>query len=220
MLLDRTVHVVDADTPVRDHTAALLRAAGYDVETHPSARHFLVRQPDLKPGCILLDIHMPEPDGLEVQRRLLATGRSMPVIVFTGEGDLEFAVRAMRAGALEFLEKPYEDDSLLSAVREAFERLEITEADADRKTAAVTRLALLSPRETQVLQGLMAGSPNKGIAFDLGLSTRTVELYRANMMEKLSVRSLSAAFRLWFDAGLEDTDATSVELLDWVPTRS
>lgn len=181
---------------------------GYEVRTHPSGRHFLKDQPDGKPGCILLDINMPEPDGLHVQKQLMASGLAMPVIVFTGDNDIEIAVRAMRAGALHFLEKPYADADLLRMVAEAFERLDVAEADADRKVSADARLALLSPREIQVVEGMLAGQPNKLIAYRLELSIRTVEMYRINLMEKLGARSLSAVFRLWLDAE-RDTPGSS-----------
>lgn len=203
MPTDRLVHILDHDEPVRAHTAAVLRKSGYNVQTHPSGRRFLEQQPDSLPGCILLDIHIPEPNGLEVHQQLLAMGMTLPVIVFTGGNDFGLAISAMKAGALDFLEKPYRDADLLAAVHNAFERLEAKEADADRQASAAARLALLSPRETEVFHGLLAGQANKLIAHDLGLSIRTVELYRLQLMEKLSARTLSAAFRLWFDAGHE-----------------
>lgn len=206
MLTDRCVHIVEADAIDRAHGAELLRSDGYDVKTHASGRHFLDSQPDRKPGCVLLDIHMPEPDGLRVQDQMIASGMALPVIVFTGDNNIEIAVRAMRAGALYFLEKPYADSELLNMVAEAFERLDTTEADADRKASANARLALLSPREIQVVQGLLAGLSNKLIAYNLELSIRTVEMYRINLMEKLALRSLSAVFRLWFDAEREAPD--------------
>lgn len=203
MLTGRCVHIVDANASDREHGAALLRASGYDVSTHPSGQHFLDSPPDRRLGCILLDIHMPEPDGLRVQNQLIASGLAMPMIVFTGDNNIEIAVRAIRAGALHFLEKPYADADLLSMVAEAFERLSADEADADRKAAADARLASLSPREIQVVEGMLAGLPNKLIAHGLGLSIRTVEMYRIHLMEKLEARSLSAVFRLWFDADRE-----------------
>ncbi|MFN3816147.1 response regulator transcription factor [Brevundimonas sp.] len=205
MLSDRCVHIVeaDADADDRERGALLLRAAGYDVEAHASGRAFLDSQPDRKPGCILLDIRVPEPDGLAVQDEMLSMGAVMPVIVFTGDQGLDLAVRAMKAGALHFLEKPYVGDDLLNMVAEAFERLGASEADADRKAVAEARLALLSPRELQVLEGMIEGLPNKLIAHRLGLSIRTVETYRNNLMDKLQARNLSAVFRLWFDAKRE-----------------
>jgi two-component system response regulator FixJ len=203
MLTDRCVHIVEADAIDRAHGAELLRSNGYDVQTHASGRHFLDSQPDRKPGCVLLDIHVPEPDGLRVHDQMIANGLTLPVIVFTGDNDIEIAVRAMRAGALHFLEKPYADADLLNMVAEAFERLEKTEIEVDRRASANARLALLSPREIQVVQGLLAGLPNKLIAYNLELSIRTVEMYRIKLMEKIGCRSLSAVFRFWFDAEME-----------------
>lgn len=208
MLTDRCVHIVGADATDRARGAALLRSAGYDVQTHASGSDFLKRQPDGKPGCILLDIHMPEPDGLRVRNQLMARGLAMPVIVFTGRNDIEIAVRAMRAGALHFLEKPYEAADLLRMVAQAFERLDATEAEEDRKVAADALLSLLSPREIQVVQGMLAGQPNKLIAHRLDLSIRTVEMHRIHLMEKLRARSLSAVFRLWLDAEREVPDSS------------
>lgn len=212
MLVGRLVHIVDADALSRDRGARLLRSAGYDVHTHASADHFLSGQPDLRPGCVLLDIHMPEPDGLAIQDRLIALDMTMPVILFTGDNDMDLAVRAMRAGALHFLEKPYADEELLGEVADAFERLGATEAGTDRKAAAEARLALLSPRERQVIEGLLRGLPNKLIAHALGVSIRTVEMHRLHVMDKLQVRSLVAVFRLWVDARWEMPDGSAVEL--------
>lgn len=212
MLVDRLVHIVDADAVSRTHGAGVLRSAGYDVRTYASGDDFLRRQPDPHPGCVLLDIRLPEPDGLAVQDKLIARGTTMPVILFTGDNDMELATRAMRAGALHFLEKPYADADLLGMVADAFDRLGATEAGTDRKAAAAARLALLSPREVQVMEGLLAGLPNKLIAHDLGLSIRTVEMHRLRMMDKLQARSLVAVFRLWVDAGWEKPEGASVEL--------
>ncbi|MBW8303125.1 MAG: response regulator [Brevundimonas sp.] len=200
MLVDRLVHIVDADASFRAHGAQLLRSAGYVVRAYDSGEHFLRRQPDLHPGCVLLDIHMPEPDGLAIQDTLIASGMTMPVILFTGDNDIELAVRAMRAGALHFLEKPYADADLLGMVAAAFKRLGAKEADTDRRAVAEARLAQLSPREMQVMEGLLAGQPNKLIANALGVSIRTVEMHRLHMMEKLQTRSQVAIARLWSDA--------------------
>lgn len=212
MLVDRLVHIVDADGLSRDRGARLLRSAGYDVHAHASAEQFLLGQPDLRPGCVLLDIHMPEPDGLAIQDRLIALGVTMPVILFTGDKDLDLAVRAMRAGALHFLEKPYSDEELLGEVAHAFQRLGAAEAGTDRKAAAEARLALLSPRERQVMAGLLTGLPNKLIAHAMSVSIRTVEMHRLHVMEKLQTRSLVAVFRLWVDAKWETPDGALVEL--------
>lgn len=212
MLVDRLVHIVDADAVSRTHGAGLLRAAGYDVRTHASGDDFLRREPDPYPGCVLLDIRLPEPDGLAVQDELIARGTTMPVILFTGDSDIELAARAMRAGALHFLEKPYADADLLAMVAEAFERLGAAEARTDRKAAAAARLARLSPREMQVMEGLLAGLPNKLIAHDLGLSIRTVEMHRRRMLDKLQARSVVAVFRLWVDAEWKWPEGAPVEL--------
>ena len=201
MAFDRIVHIVDADATARQHGAAVLRASDYEVQTHASGREFFLSHPDPHLGCILLDIHMPEPDGLDVQDKLIQVGQTMPVIVFTGENALDIAVRAMKAGALYYLEKPYLDADLLRLVAEALARQEATEDSADCKADATARLDALSPREIQVMQGLAEGSPSKIIAHELGLSIRTVEMYRTNLMEKLKARSLSTVLRLWFDAG-------------------
>ncbi|OYX57052.1 MAG: hypothetical protein B7Y86_09990 [Brevundimonas subvibrioides] len=198
---DRIVHIVDADPAARQHGAAVLRASNYEVRTHASGSDFLLCHPDPHPGCILLDIHMPEPDGLDVQDKLIQAGQTMPVIVFTGENALDIAVRAMRAGALWFLEKPYLDADLVRMVGEAIARQDATEDSADRKAIATAQIDSLSPREIQVMQGLAEGWPNKIIAHELGLSIRTVEMYRTNLMKKLEAHSLSTVLRLWFDAG-------------------
>ncbi len=212
MLVERLVHVVDVDDASRAHGARVLRSAGYDVHTHASANHFLHRQPDRHPGCVLLDIRLPEPDGLFIRDQLIASGMTMPALLFTGDDDMELAARAMRAGALRFLEKPYTDEDLLRMVAEAFERLGATEAGTDRKAAAAARLALLSPREEQVMEGLLEGMPNKLIAHALGVSIRTVEMHRLHMMDKLEVRSLGAVFRLWVDAERGRPRSALVEL--------
>jgi len=200
MPFERIVHIVDADAAARQHGASVLRASNYEVRTHASGRDFLLSHPDPHPGCILLDIHMPEPDGLDVQDKLIQAGQTMPVIVFTGENALDIAVRAMRAGALYFLEKPYLDADLLRMVGEAIARQDAAEDSADRKALAKARLDSLSPREIEVMQGLAEGSPSKIIAHELGLSIRTVEMYRIHLMKKLEARSLSTVLRLWFDA--------------------
>lgn len=200
MLKDRCVHIVEADAGAREHGAAVLRSAGYDVQLHRSGQHFLDRTPDDRPGCVLLDIHMPEPDGLRVQNLLITRGLAMPVIVFTGDSQVGMAARAMKAGALHFLEKPYSDPDLQEMVADAFARLEAAEADADRKILALSRLSKLSPREQQVVQGMLAGLPNKLIAHSLGISIRTVEMHRTHLMDKIGVRNLSGVFRLWLDA--------------------
>ena len=153
-----------------------------------------------KPDVVTLDIEMPEMDGLQIQQEMVKRGIDMPVVILTGHGDIAVAVKAMRAGAVNFIEKPYEKEELLCAVEEAFELLDRSHDKVMKSSEAKIRLASLTGRERDVLNGLVAGYPNKTIAYDLGISPRTVEIYRANMMEKLRVRSLSEALRIAFIA--------------------
>jgi two-component system, LuxR family, response regulator FixJ len=206
MSVDKLVHIVDDDDSVRRSAAFMLKNAGYRVESYISGVAFLKEAKTAERGCILLDVRMPEMDGLEVQQELAARGIDMPVVILTGHGDISVAVKALRAGAVNFIEKPYEKEILISAIEEAYLRLDRMH-DRDMKAGeAKIRLASLTGRERDVLDGLVAGYPNKTIAYDLGISPRTVEIYRANMMEKLRVRSLSEALRIAFiaeDAGDE-----------------
>ncbi|MEG3123381.1 response regulator transcription factor [Sphingomonas sp. GB1N7] len=203
MTPDRLVHIVDDDEAIRMSAAFLLRISGYRVEPHVSGVAFLAAIGRDTPGCVLLDIRMPEIDGLEVQKRLAERGLALPVIMLTGHGDIALAVRAIKAGAVEFLEKPFEKAALLSAIEEAFRRID----DADRvqidAADAAVRLAALTPREGDVLRGIVKGQPNKITAFDLGISTRTVEAHRAALMTKLHAHSLSDVLRIAFAAGLD-----------------
>lgn len=198
------VHVVDDEESVRRSTSFLLKTSGYSVTTWSSGVEFLAQAKHAEPGCVLLDVRMPEMDGLEVQAKLAAQGISMPVIVLTGHGDVTIAVRAMKAGAVDFLEKPFEKDALLFAVENACKRLSDGEARLTEASEATVMIARLTPREQDVLKGLAHGLPNKTIAYDLGISPRTVEVHRANLMTKLSVKSLSEALRVAFAAGLND----------------
>jgi len=199
----RTLHIVDDDDHVRESAALLLESAGYNVSSYPSGLAFLAQFDPAVPACVLLDIHMPQMDGLEVQRRLVERNVAFPVIVLTGQGDVAIAVQAMKNGAFEFLEKPYVNEVLLQAVREAFGKLETTTEDRAVTADARAGIAKLTGRELQVMQGLLAGLPNKLIAYELDISVRTVEIYRANVMEKLDARSLSTAVRLALAAGVE-----------------
>ena len=195
-----SVHVIDDDEAVRDSLAFLLRAAKFDVQTHESAVAFLAALPKVGPGCIITDVRMPEMSGIDLLRRLKELGVSAPVIVITGHGDVPLAVEAMKFGAVDFLEKPFDDDALLVSVRAALARTEQEEQRDAERTRLKQRLATLSTREREVLDGLIAGLPNKTIAYDLGISPRTVEIHRANVMTKLGVRSLSEALRIAFAA--------------------
>ena len=190
------VHVIDDDDDARESLAFLLETADVEVHTYDSAVAFLKALPQVTAGCILTDVRMPEIDGMELLRRLNQDGVTLPVIVMTGHGDVPLAVEAMKLGAVDFLEKPFDDDALLTSVRMALSR---NRADSEQellKTEIRERLASLSPREQQVLDGLVAGHPNKTIAFDLGISARTVEVYRANLMTKMQARSLSELVRM------------------------
>lgn len=199
----KRIHLVDDEESVRRSTSFLLRTSGYDVETYPSGVDFLAQVEHAGPGCILLDVRMPEMDGIEVQTELARRGVKLPVIVLTGHGDVGTAVAAMKGGAIDFLEKPFERDALVAALERGFERLEEGDAAVAGQTEAARRIAMLSPREQDVLRGLVRGHPNKTIAYDLGISPRTVEVHRANAMAKLEARSLSEALRLAFAAGLD-----------------
>lgn len=200
----RTVHLVDDDEAIRRSGSFMLRTSGYVVKTYGSGVELLALAKDIAPGCILLDIRMPEMDGLEVQRTLRERGVLLPVIVITGHADVNLAVQAMKAGAVDFIEKPFEKSILIGAIEEGFARLDEAGRRHARADEAKVRLEALTPREHDVLQGLVRGHPNKTIAYDLGISPRTVEIHRANLMGKLEVPSLSEALRIAFAAGLGD----------------
>jgi len=195
----RLVHIVDDEDSVRNSIGFMLRTTGYAVRLWPSGAAFLRELRSVEPGCVLLDIRMPEIDGLQVQQLLNERGAAMPVIVLPGHGDEAVAVKGTRAGAGDLPEKPFEADRLLNAIDKAFERMRESNG-ASRTDAARTQLANLSAREREVLEGLAAGFPNKTIAYDLGISPRTVEVHRANLMQKLGARSLSEALRVTFTA--------------------
>ena len=192
---ERIVYVVDDDPAVRRSLVRLLDSAGLHVITYETSLAFLETAPNLASGCALLDVRMPDMDGLELQAHLRQRNLPLPVIVMTGQGDVQSAVRAMKAGAVDFIEKPYRDDILLDAIEAALSRAH--SADIGRETTeAAERIATLTRREHQVLDALVMGRPNKVIAFDLGISIRTVEVHRARMMERLSVGRLGEAVRL------------------------
>lgn len=197
---ERLIHLVDDDEAIRRSAGFMLKTSGFRVETYESGVELLKDAAKLEPGCILLDIRMPGMDGLEVQQALKDKGVTLPVIIMTGHGDVSLAVQAMKAGAIDFIEKPFEKALLMSAVEQAFDRLSRAETQRDRAEDAAVRLQSLTPREREVLDGLARGLPNKTIAYDLGISARTVEIHRANLMNKLEVRSLSEALRIAFAA--------------------
>ena len=197
----RLVHLVDDDESVRHSVSFMLRTSNYLVTTYPSGVDLLAVK-DLADGCILLDIRMPEMDGLEVQAELKRRGNLLPVVIMTGHGEVGLAVQAMKAGAVDFIEKPFEKALLVEALGEGFARLERAATVQARTDSAEAKLQVLTPREREVLVGLARGYPNKTIAYDLGISARTVEVHRANVMTKLGVPSLSEALRIAFAARL------------------
>ena len=196
MASDPTVHVIDDDKAARDSLSFLLGTAQFLVRVHKSAKAFLDILPAVGRGCIITDVRMPEIDGIELLRRLRNLEIGWPVVVITGHADIPLAVEAMRQGAVDFIEKPYNDDVLLDAVRAALSSHEKSAARDSEKAEVRVRMAALSARERQVLDGLVAGHPNKIIAYDLGISGRTVEIYRANVMTKMQATSLSHLVRM------------------------
>jgi two-component system, LuxR family, response regulator FixJ len=203
MTVERHVYIVDDDEAVRDSLSILLEARAYIVRSFASAPEFLDAVASLPPGCVIVDIRMPEMDGLELQRRLVDRALQFPLIVITGHGDVPLAVQAMKAGAVDFIEKPFASEAILDSLATAFSRLvALSETDAATE-AARAKLALLSPREREVLEGLLAGLPNKSIAYDLAISPRTVEIHRARVMDKMGARSLSELIRLALAAGAQ-----------------
>jgi two-component system, LuxR family, response regulator FixJ len=200
--MTRTIYIVDDDDAVRSSLHSLLSIrSDLVVRAYRSGDAFLQEVKDLDSGVLLLDFHMPGATGLDVLNALDTPGKFVP-IVLTGQGNVGLAVQAMKAGALDFIEKPYEAELLMTVVDNAVARLEEDSAAASRVNAAEGKIAKLSPRETDVLKGLIEGRSNKIIAYELDISPRTVEIYRANLMEKLEVRSLSEALRIAFAAGL------------------
>ena len=197
----KIIHVVDDDADVRQALAFLLGTAGYTVRVHESALAFLEVLSEVRGGCVVTDIRMPGMDGLELQRRLRAQAVGLPVIVMTGHGDIPLAVEAMKLGAVDFIEKPFDDDTMLNAINFALERHR-TDSKRQSQIAEIrTRIEALSGRERDVFGGLVAGKANKVIAYDLGISPRTVEVYRANVMTKMGAESLSELVRMAMMAG-------------------
>src|SRR5215471_6687422 len=196
------IYVVDDDDAVRQSLEFLLKTVGLKVRSFDSGKSFLNALPQIQAGCVITDVRMPEITGIDLLKKVKAANPDLPVIVITGHGDIALAVEAMKIGALDFLEKPFDDDLLLAAVRSALSR----DADAGKRKAELAevndKLAALSNRERQVLEGLVNGSANKTIAFDLGISPRTVEIYRANLMTKMAANSLSDLVRMAMMAGI------------------
>ena len=201
MTADADAHVIDDDEAVRESIGFLLRTAQLTVKTSESASAFLAVAPAVGSGCIITDVRMPGMSGIDLLRRLKEMGIGLPVIVITGHGDVPLAVEAMKFGAVDFLEKPFNDDVLLASVRSALDRSEASAQLETERAEIRARIALLTNREHEVLDGLVAGHPNKIIAFDLKISPRTVEIYRANVMTKMKAASLSELVRMALVAG-------------------
>ncbi|MFO1135562.1 MAG: response regulator FixJ [Rhodoblastus sp.] len=193
---EQVVHLIDDDDAVRESLEFLFRTASIAVRAYNSPLLFMERLPDAEPGCVVTDVRMPEMTGIELLQRLRDIDSALPVIVMTGHGDIPLAVETMKLGAFDFLEKPFADETILSAVRSAFGSQAGAAGEAGELADIFARLAELSPRERQVLDGVVAGQPNKIVAFNLGISPRTVEIYRANVMTKMRAGNLSDLVRM------------------------
>ena len=202
-LLPKCVHVVDDDRDVRRSLSFMLSSGEFQSRPFSSGTDLLESLAQLHPGCILLDIRMPDMDGFQVMEELAARDLEWPVIVMTGHGEVSVAVRAMKMGAVDFIEKPFDEALLLASLERAFALLEDRREKANRRRLAEQRIRQLSSRESEVLRGLMAGLPNKVLARRLDISLRTVEMHRANMMDRLGVASLAEALTLAVQAGVE-----------------
>ncbi|MQV03980.1 response regulator [Sinorhizobium meliloti] len=200
-MTDYTVHIVDDEEPVRKSLAFMLTMNGFAVKMHQSAEAFLAFAPDVRNGILVTDLRMPEMSGVELLRNLGDHKINIPSIVITGHGDVPMAVEAMKAGAVDFIEKPFEDTVIIEAIERASEHLVAAEADVDDANDIRARLQTLSERERQVLSAVVAGLPNKSIAYDLDISPRTVEVHRANVMAKMKAKSLPHLVRMALAAG-------------------
>jgi len=203
---EAVVHVIDDDKAMRDSLTFLLRSAGIVPRTYESSKLFLQVASQLHEGCIITDVKMPGVDGIELLRGLKKSGVPLPIIVITGHADVSLAVLAMKIGAVEFIEKPFDDELLLSAVRSALNRQGKDHDREVKRRLILDDLLTLSPREREVLEGVITGQPNKIIAYDLGISSRTVEIYRANAMTKMKATSLSDLVRMALIAGILSED--------------
>ena len=194
--------IIDDDESVRKSLAFRLEAAGYRVATYESAMAFLDALPPIGDGCVVTDIRMPQMDGMELLRRIKSSGRNLQVVVMTGHGDISLAVEAMKLGASDFIEKPFDDETLLTMVRAALNNAEANSQREGKALEVVELITSLTAREREVLDGLVAGQPNKIIGRNLDISPRTVEIYRANVMKKMRATSLSELVRIAIKAGL------------------
>lgn len=199
---DYVVHIVDDEEPVRKSLAFLLTMTGFTVRVHESASGFLAVAKTIGKACLITDLRMPDMSGVELLGKLKEIGASIPAVVITGHGDVPMAVAAMKAGAVDFIEKPFEDEALVEAIRRAASQLEESPVPVAATATLRTRLDSLSERERQVLSAVVAGLPNKTIGFDLGISPRTVEVHRANIMSKMQARNLPELVRMSIAIGL------------------
>lgn len=198
------VHIVDDEEPVRRSLGFLLSVMGFNVRVHDSATSFLATVPSAGNACLVTDLGMPDMSGVELLERLNEMGAMMPSIVVTGRGDVPMAVAAMRAGAVDFIEKPFEDDVLVDAIKRAASRFDETAKNGDDSSALLSRLEQLSDREREVLSGMVEGLSNKTIAYDLDINPRAVEIHRANVMSKMQARSLPELVRMAITMDLLD----------------
>ena len=199
---DTVVHIVDDEEAVRNSLAFLLTSAGFAVRVHETATDFLRLAPGISNGCLITDLRMPDMDGVELLRRLRDAGALLPAIVITGHGDVQMAVEAMKSGALDFIEKPFSDEVMINSISRAVNRAAAQHQSAAAVEQVRQRVDTLSERERQVLGRVVAGQANKTIAFDLGISPRTVEVYRAGLMAKMQAKSLAELVRMVMDAGV------------------
>jgi two-component system, LuxR family, response regulator FixJ len=204
--VDVVVHIVDDEEAVRNSLAFLLGTSGFAVRTHETATSFLAIAPSIRNGCLITDLRMPDIDGVELLRRLGEIGAMLPAIVITGHGDVQMAVEAMKNGAQDFIEKPFSEEVLIGSITKAVDRAAARLQGEAVNEAILTRIASLSDREVQVMGGVVAGRPNKTIAFDLGISPRTVDVYRAGLMGKMQAKSLPELVRMTMAVGWKDPD--------------
>ncbi|MAG97267.1 MAG: response regulator FixJ [Alphaproteobacteria bacterium] len=198
---EQIVYVVDDDPAIRDSLQWLLTSVDLKVRTFSSGQELLDQvTPDL-PGCLLIDVRMPGMSGLELQHELTARGIKLPIVIITGHGDVQMAVRAMKAGALDFIEKPFNDQEILEVVQRAVDRSVSAVESSAVKEEVESRIASLTPRERQVLELVVTGLPNRGIALELGRSEKTVEFHRANVMEKMQAKSLADLMKMVMTVG-------------------